>query len=204
MVPRLRTEHTERHLLPSPPQRLGPSLELDSQQSAGNAQEAALKGYAGLHGLHLARMIRDAGASGKDLIRRGIQGLLRLLEAREVGVVLIYRLDRLSRRTRDLLELVERFEQAGVAVHSIHEHLDTQTAVGRFVLGTLASLAEMERDVIVERTREAPRHKAQMGEWVGRAPVGYRLDGSRLVADRGGRRFSDGRAGSDVVGARSG
>ncbi|MFQ5946913.1 MAG: recombinase family protein, partial [Anaerolineae bacterium] len=120
-----------------------------------DAQEAALTAYAQFHNLSLTYVIRDAGASGKDLRRPGIQELLGLVQAEEVHTLLVYRLDRLSRRTRDLLELVERFEGAGVSLHSIHEHLDTQTAVGRFVLRTLASLAEMERDLVVERTREA-------------------------------------------------
>lgn len=148
-----------------------------------DAQEAALAAYAQLHDLSLTRVVRDAGASGKDLTRPGIRELLALVDDGEVGAIIVYRLDRLSRRTRDLLELVERLEGAGVALHSIHERLDTQTAVGRFVLRTLASLAEMERDLIVERTREALRHKAQRGEWVGRVPLGYRLEGGRLIPD---------------------
>lgn len=154
-----------------------------------DAQEAAIRAYAALHGLPLVEIIRDAGASAKDLERPGIQALLAQAADDELGAVVVLRLDRLSRRTRDLLELVERLETAGVALHSIHEHLDTQSAVGRFVLRTLASLAEMERDLIVERTREALRHKAQAGEWVGRVPLGYRLEGGRLIPDPEGQAF---------------
>lgn len=130
-----------------------------------------------------------SGLSETDLKRPGIQEFLARAAAGELGAVIVLRLDRLSRRTRNLLDLVERLETAGVALHSIHERLDTASAVGRFVLRTLASLAEMERDLIVERTREALRHKVRAGEWVGRVPLGYRLDGGRLIADPEGQAF---------------
>jgi DNA invertase Pin-like site-specific DNA recombinase len=151
------------------------------------AQAQAITAYAALHGLHVAEIIRDAGVSGKDLRRPGIQSLLARAEAGELGAIVVLRLDRLSRKTRDLLTVVEGLEAAGVAVHSIHERLDTESATGRFMLRTLASLAEMERDLIVERTREALRHKAGVGEWVGRVPRGYRVDGARLVEDAQGQ-----------------
>lgn len=42
----------------------------------------------------------------------------------------------------------------------------------------------MARDLIVERTREALRHKVETGEWDGRVPWGYRLGASRLIAEQ--------------------
>jgi site-specific DNA recombinase len=45
----------------------------------------------------------------------------------------------------------------------------------------------MERDMIIERTREALRHKAQVGEWVGRVPYGFQLEAGRLVPDPTGQ-----------------
>jgi DNA invertase Pin-like site-specific DNA recombinase len=65
-----------------------------------------------------------------------------------------------------VLDLVERFEQASVALHSIQESLDAKSAIGCFVLRTLASLAEMERDLISERTKDAMAHLNTAGEAV--------------------------------------
>jgi DNA invertase Pin-like site-specific DNA recombinase len=63
------------------------------------------------------------------------------------------------------------------------EKLDTESAIGRFVLRTLASLAEMERDVIRERTRFALHHKAAKGQAVSRAARGLRIVDGRLAND---------------------
>lgn len=147
------------------------------------AQAAKIQVYAELHGMTLAALVKDEGKSGKSLERQGIQRVLDFVAAGRVEAVLVYKLDRLSRRTQDILELVEHFERAGVALHSFQENLDTKSAVGRFVLRTLASLAEMERDLIIERTRDALTHKRQVGEWVGRVPFGFRLEGVQLVED---------------------
>ena len=87
-----------------------------------------------------------------------------MVDASEAETVIIYKLDRLSRRTRDVLDLVDRFEKAGIGFHSIQETLDTKSTFGRFVLRTLASLAEMERDLISDRTKDAMAHLEAEGK----------------------------------------
>jgi site-specific DNA recombinase len=131
-------------------------------------QRTKVEAYASLHDLELVEVICDEGWSAKSLQRPGVQRMLARVDAGEVEAVVVYKLDRLSRRTRDVLDLVERFERANVALHSIQESLDTQSAIGRFVLRTLASLAEMERDLISERTRDALAHVKAQGKHVGR------------------------------------
>jgi site-specific DNA recombinase len=127
-------------------------------------QRAKIEAYGALHELPLGEVIEDAGYSAKRLARPGMARLLRSVDAGDCRAVIVCKLDRLSRSTRDVLELIERFERRGVALHSIEEHLDTQSAVGRFVLRTLASLAEMERDLIGERTKEAMAHLRDTGQ----------------------------------------
>lgn len=127
-------------------------------------QEQKVSAYCALHDWTLSEVISDEGYSAKSLSRPGMQRLLAMVNAGEIGTVVVYKLDRLSRRTRDVLDLVERLERAGVALHSIQESLDTKSAIGRFVLRTLASLAEMERDLIVERTKDAMQHLKAQGK----------------------------------------
>ena len=131
-------------------------------------QRTKVEAYAGLHDLALVEVICDEGWSAKSLQRPGVQQMLARVEAGEVAAVVVVKLDRLSRRTRDVLDLVERFERANVALHSIQESLDTKSAIGRFVLRTLASLAEMERDLISERTKDALAHVKAQGKRLGR------------------------------------
>ena len=67
---------------------------------------------------------------------------------------------------------------------SLSESIDTTTAAGRLLFRLTAAMAEVERDVIAERTRTALAFKRSRGERVSRyAPFGYRLKAGRLVPD---------------------
>ena len=146
-------------------------------------QEAKIKAYATLNGLDLVEIVKDAGISGKTLNRPGIAKVLKMIEAREIEAIIVYKLDRLSRKTLDNLTLIESFDSNGIAFHSIMEKIDTKSAQGRFFLTILSALAQMERDLIAERTRDALAHKKAKREWTGRIPFGYRVEDSHLVED---------------------
>ncbi|MBY0083719.1 recombinase family protein [Brevibacillus brevis] len=107
--------------------------------------------------------------------------LKRLLSyARQGDTLVIYKLDRLGRSTKKLLELAEELEQRGIELVSIRDQIDTSTAVGKAMFRMLMVLAEMERDVIVERTRaglEAARARGKVG---GR-PVKYGEGNAKLT-----------------------
>lgn len=94
---------------------------------------------------------------------------MELIERRDIKAVVIYKLDRLSRKVIDTLTLIELMEKHGVAFHSITEKIDTRSAKGRFFLNIMASLAQMERELISERTRDAFRHKIAQGRGPGRS-----------------------------------
>jgi DNA invertase Pin-like site-specific DNA recombinase len=146
-------------------------------------QEAKIRAYASINDFELVEVIRDGGASGKDLERKGVAKLLDLVERGKVGAVIVLKLDRLSRRTLDTLSLIENFELKGIAFHSISERVDTKSAPGKFFLTIISAFAQMERDLIAERTRDALKHKKQKGEWTGRVPFGFRMENNRLVED---------------------
>ncbi|HHX68844.1 MAG: recombinase family protein [Miniphocaeibacter sp.] len=80
--------------------------------------------------------------------------------------VVIYKLDRISRSTKHLIELSEKFEELGVNFVSLQDNLDTSTSMGKFFFRVMASLAELERDIIIERTNaglKAARARGRLG-----------------------------------------
>lgn len=102
--------------------------------------------------------------SGKRDDRPELQRCLDSL--RRGDKLVIYKLDRLGRSTFKLLELTAHFEQEGVDLVSIVDGIDTSTPVGRFFFRTMASIAELERDIIVERTQaglKAARARGRIG-----------------------------------------
>ncbi len=149
-------------------------------------QTAKIKAYAELKDLDLIEIVADAGISAKNLNRPGVQKVLDMTRRKEVGAVVVYKLDRLFRSTIDALETTGKFEKWGIAFHSIHETLDTQSAMGKFFFTLTAALAEMERNIIGERTRSALAHKRANGEKTGgNVPFGYDVTGTgHLVENR--------------------
>jgi len=146
-------------------------------------QKTKIRQYCALHEMELLEVISDERISGKSIkARPGIQDVLELVRKREIDAVVVYKLDRLARNTIETLEMVQGMDKKGVALHSITENLDTQSSIGRFVVRTLASLAEMERDQISERTSAALQQKKEKSERIsGRAPYGYRFEEGKVV-----------------------
>jgi DNA invertase Pin-like site-specific DNA recombinase len=95
--------------------------------------------------------------------------LEQLLKAISKGdSVVVYKLDRISRSTKHLIELVENFEEKKVNFISIQDNIDTSTAMGRFFFRTMASIAELERDIISERTKSGLQSARMRGRNGGR------------------------------------
>jgi DNA invertase Pin-like site-specific DNA recombinase len=150
--------------------------------SALRRSGAKIEAYATLKDLTLVEVIEDAGISAKSLKRPGMQRLLEIVHRGEVEAVVILKLDRMFRNTVDALQTTQGFDKKGVALHSIQESLDTQSAMGRFFFTLLAAIGEMERGVIGERTRTALARKKEKGEVISRfAPFGYQRRGNKLV-----------------------
>jgi DNA invertase Pin-like site-specific DNA recombinase len=142
-------------------------------------QKAKIQSYCQFNDLELMEIIEDAGKSGKDLKREGIQALIGRIRDKSVDAVVVYKLDRLSRKVIDTITLIEAFEKSGITFHSLNEKIDTGTAMGRFFLNITASLAQMERDLISERTRDALQMKIANHRRAGQIPYGWRLTEDR-------------------------
>jgi DNA invertase Pin-like site-specific DNA recombinase len=150
-----------------------------------DAQRAKIEAYALTKDLELVGIIEDAGKSAKDLRRPGVQEVLKKARRKEIDAVIIVKLDRMFRCTVDALNTAQDFDRRGVALHSIHESLDTQSAMGKFFFTLTAALAEMERGLIGERTRAALARKKERGEKTGgHVPYGYDLSNVSSMAKK--------------------
>ena len=140
------------------------------------AQEEKVRAYAIAKGWKLLGIIKDE-KSAKDLNRPGIQQIINGCQGKDFDVVIICKLDRMTRNVRDLGYLVQDvFEKNGVAFSSIADNFDTTTANGKLVLNILGSVAQWERDIISERTKDALAHKRLVKrERAGVVPMGYDL-----------------------------
>lgn len=93
---------------------------------------------------------------------------------RDGDVLLVTKLDRLARSIRDLMEIVETIRAKGAALRILAMDLDTSTATGKLMLGILGSVAEFEREIMLERQREGIAKAKAAGKYKGRTPTARR------------------------------
>lgn len=157
----------------------------EDQAQAGvslDAQEQRIRAFCQAKDWSLVALIRDEGASAKNLHRPGMQEILASCRKKAFDVVVVLKLDRLTRSVRDLGFLVEDvFAKHGVAFCSLQDSFDTSTANGRMVMNLLATVAQWERDIISERTKGAMAFMKASLRRVGAVPFGFDLSGKYLT-----------------------
>lgn len=123
--------------------------------------------------------------------RRNRPELERMLDHLRPGdVVAVTRLDRLARSTRDLLDIAERIQGAGAGLRSLAEPwADTTTPAGRMVLTVFAGIAEFERALIIDRTRNGREAAKARGVKFGPRPTlsSAQIEHARELIDQDGR-----------------
>ena len=112
------------------------------------------------------KKIFDDKQSGSRSERPGLAKALEML--REDDTLVVWKLDRLGRSVRQIVNLVEELKEMGVNFKSLTDSIDTSTPAGRFFFHVMASLAEMERDLTIERTRAGLEAARQLGRVGGR------------------------------------
>ena len=98
-------------------------------------------------------------------------GLVMALEKlREDDTLVVWKLDRLGRSVKQLVGLVSDLQKQGIQFKSLTDSIDTSTPSGRFFFHVMASLAEMERELTIERTRAGLETARKYGRKGGRKP----------------------------------
>lgn len=108
-------------------------------------------------------------ASGKKVSRDRLNELIKNL--RKGDTLVIWRLDRLGRTVKQLIELAEYFDKKEVKLVSLKENFDTSTPAGKFAFHLFCAMAQMERDVIAERTKSGLEAARKRGRYGGRKPI---------------------------------
>ena len=86
----------------------------------------------------------------------------------EGDTVVVESLSRLGRSTKDLIELTEIFQSKGVNLVSLKESIDTNSPTGKLLFTLMSAIAQFERDVIADRTREGLKSARARGRTGGR------------------------------------
>lgn len=153
--------------------------------SSLKSQNDICEHYVSIHaeqGWVVTHYFEDAGYSGKDMKRPGIQRLLAEVRAGNVDVVIAYKIDRISRYLPDFYDFWRVLDSHGVNFVSATQQFDTSTPMGMLMLNMLLSFAQFEREMIAERTHDKLAERAKRGKWNGGwVPLGYAYDKASKV-----------------------
>ncbi|WP_158588489.1 recombinase family protein [Henriciella mobilis] len=126
-----------------------PQLQIDALKAAGCTE-----------------ILGDVGYSGAKTSRPAFDEIMSRIG--EGDKLIVWRLDRMGRSLRHLVEVNETLAQRGARFESLTEKLDTSTAMGEFVFHILAAVAQLERQIIRERTLAGLEVAARQGRFPGR------------------------------------
>jgi len=145
---------------------------------------AALVGYARTSTIDqkagLAAQLRDLKAAGCAKVFReelsSVAASRPQLEAalewvRQGDTLIVTKLDRLARSVADLVSITETLKRKGVGLRILAMNLDTSTPTGKLMVNLLGSIAEFERELMLERQREGIARAKAEGKYQGRQPT---------------------------------
>ena len=140
-----------------------------SDQSSGmESQIRVLKQYFEQNKIENVEFFTDEGVSGTKSSRPALDRMMSAIENDEISSVVVYSFSRFARSTTHLLNALQIFKKKGVHFVSLTEKIDTNSAVGVAIFSILASISQLERDLISDRVKMGLANARAKGKLIGR------------------------------------
>ena len=140
-----------------------------------------LRQMAAQRGLEIVKEYTDR-ISGAKARRPGLDELMQDGRRGRFDVVLVWASDRIARSVKHFLEVLDELNRLNVEFVSFREQIDTGGPLGRAVVVIIGAIAELERNLIIERVRAGMRRAKLEGRHIGRKPLV--LDRDAILRDR--------------------
>jgi DNA invertase Pin-like site-specific DNA recombinase len=140
-----------------------------------------LRGLAAQRGFEIVQEYTDR-ISGVKAKRPGLDQLIADARRGKFDVLLVWAFDRLARSVRHFLEVLDELNHLGIEFVSFRENVDTGGPLGRAMITIIGAIAELERNLIIERVRAGMRRAKLEGRHLGRPPLSINRDD--LLRDR--------------------
>ena len=140
-----------------------------------------LRQMAGQRGFEIVAEFSDT-ISGTKARRPGLDQMMREARRGRFDVVLVWASDRIARSVKHFLDVLDELNHLGIEFASFREQIDTGGPLGRAVVIIIGAIAELERNLIVERVRAGMRRAKLEGRQIGRRPLD--LDRDAILRDR--------------------
>jgi DNA invertase Pin-like site-specific DNA recombinase len=138
------------------------------QATGLESQVRVLQTYCEQNGITNAEFFTDGGVSGTKSSRPALDLMMAAVERGEISTCVVYSFSRFARSTTHLLNALNRFKATGTAFVSLTERIDTNSAVGVAIFSILASISQLERDLIADRVKCGLANARAKGKLIGR------------------------------------
>jgi DNA invertase Pin-like site-specific DNA recombinase len=147
-------------------------LRVSREEQDYRSQKVGIDRYCEYKGLKIDREVVEEGVSGKIPYKeRKLNDIIK--KAKKGDTIIVAELSRLSRQMTECFEMAKILTDKGVNVYCIKENLEiNNTALGLMVMSLFAFSAQIERERIVERTKEGIERARREGKQIGR-PFGF-------------------------------
>lgn len=156
-----------------------------TREQSVDLQLDGLRALAAQRGWEIVGEYVDQGVSGTRAKRPALDRLMRDVHQGKVQCVVVWKFDRFARSMQHLVTALNDFRANNIQFLSLQDGIDTSTAAGRMMFGVIASLAEFEREVIVERVKAGMQSAARRGRRAGRPHVRVDVARAKLLLAQG-------------------
>ncbi len=140
-----------------------------AMQTTGlEAQVRALRNYCSQKGIEDFLLFQDENQSGTKASRPALDKLMKAVKDGEINRVIVYSFSRYARSTSHLLSALECFKKLGVEFVSLSENIETNSPLGVAIFSILSAVAQLERDILVERVKNGLLNAKAKGIILGR------------------------------------
>jgi DNA invertase Pin-like site-specific DNA recombinase len=140
-----------------------------------------LRGLAAQRGFEIVSEYTDK-ISGAKAKRPGLDQLMADARRKRFDIVMVWAFDRMARSVRHFLEVLDELNHIEIEFVSFRENIDTGGPLGRALVVIIGAIAELERNLIIERVRAGMRRARLEGRRIGREPLN--VDRQALLRDR--------------------
>ena len=140
----------------------------DGQQTGLESQIRALKEWCYRNQITDYELFADEGISGAKESRPSLNRLMDMVENNQVDQVIVFSFSRFARSTSHLLKGLKTFKEKNTRFISITESIDTNSPLGVALYTILGALAQLEREMIIERVRAGMANAKAKGKRIGR------------------------------------
>jgi DNA invertase Pin-like site-specific DNA recombinase len=155
-------------------------LRVSSLDQHPETQLLDLRQMAAQRGYQIVQEYTDR-ISGARARRPGLDQMMSDARRGRFDIVLVWASDRIARSTRHFLETLDELNRLGVKFASFREPIDTEGPLGRAIVIIIGAVAELERNLIVERVRAGMRRARLEGQRIGRPALA--LDRQAILRD---------------------